>query len=96
MINDPIKLNAKIKTNINIQGKLNNNISIKGNLNVTQSNPYPEYTGTYEVIPSIEMQILETKNKILKDDVSVKQIPYFETSNLYGDTAYIGTNIEIN
>ena len=51
-----------------------------------------EYNGNYEVIPRVEKtQILETQNKYMKNDVSVKPIPYFETSNISeGKTAIIG------
>lgn len=53
---------------------------------------YDEYTGQYQVtpLPNVE-QILRTKNKVLKQDVIIEQIPYYETTNLAGGyTAIIG------
>ena len=41
------------------------------------------YTGSYEVIPSEEEQTLNTKNKILKENVKVAPIP-----NNYGLVTY--------
>lgn len=51
----------------------------------------PYYTGDYIVTPRIEEQILETKNKSMKNDVVVEKIPYSEVANIGGGkTATIG------
>lgn len=49
------------------------------------------YDGLYEVIPlAFTDQILETKNKLMTDDITVFKVPYHETSNLFeGKTVYI-------
>lgn len=49
-----------------------------------------EYSGSYEVIPKTEAQILATTDKLMRDDVIVYAIPYYETSNVSGTTVYIG------
>lgn len=50
------------------------------------------YLGEYEVEPSVKNQsILETKGKLMIDDVTVKKLPLFKTSNESGGvTVYIG------
>lgn len=49
------------------------------------------YDGSYVVIPMVDTeQTLLTANKIMADDVTVRAIPYYETSNQYGKTIYIG------
>lgn len=51
----------------------------------------PYYTGAYVVDPRKVEQILETKNKSMREDVTINEIYYSETSNLGGGlTAYIG------
>ena len=51
----------------------------------------PYYTGIYEVDPRKVEQVLETKNKSMKEDVIVHPIFYSETSNEGGGyTAVIG------
>lgn len=61
---------------------------IEGN---KSSTPIPEYGGEYVVIPKVEDQTLETENKVLKENVLVTAIPYFEVSNIAdGITVYIG------
>ena len=95
-----MKMNSEIITPISIKGEISDNkISINGVLtsnnnilvgSVNTSTSAPPYTGSYDIIPSIEEQTLNNKNKLLSDDLSIKEIPYFETSNPYGETIYIG------
>lgn len=51
---------------------------------------YDVYDGQYEVTPSAHNPIvLETREKLMADDVTVLKIPYYETSNESGLTVYI-------
>lgn len=43
-----------------------------------------DYTGDYTVIPALEQQSLKTKNKVMRDDVTVKAIPLYRVSNSAG------------
>lgn len=55
---------------------------------------YPEiYDGEYEVTPKTHEQHLATNQKFMEDDVTIKKIPYYETSNDYGTTCYIAGDI---
>ncbi len=52
------------------------------------------YEGSYQVIPKVNEQVLETKEKIMKDNLTVVAIPFFETSNeVGGNTVYIAKEI---
>lgn len=52
---------------------------------------YKHYEGKYEVKPSFEKQKLNTKNKVMDDDVTVKEIPVTVVSNSSGgNTVIIG------
>lgn len=56
-----------------------------------------KYTGPYTVTPKAdEVQTLETRAKTMEDNVTVLAIPYYQTGNLYGDTVYIGSEVELN
>jgi hypothetical protein len=49
------------------------------------------YRGPYEVTPKVNLiQTLSTKAKVLTNNVTIKEIPYYETSNKSGLTAIIG------
>lgn len=53
------------------------------------------YTGPYTVTPKAdETQVLPTKDALLKEDVMVKKIPFYETSNSAGGgTVYIAADL---
>lgn len=48
------------------------------------------YDGEYVIVPILKDQTLTTTDKILKNDVTVKAIPYDEVSNSHGITVIIG------
>ena len=91
--NFKIPLTGTIRSEISITGKLKTEdvvfgkIQISGNLSI--------YNGDYTVTPSVEEQTLKTANKKMLEDVTVKKIPFYETSNLSGgNTVYIGNEVE--
>lgn len=53
---------------------------------------YEDYTGPYEVTPKVESQSLNTEDKHMAHDVTIKPIPYYEVSNQNGKTIIIGGN----
>ena len=57
------------------------------------SQEYPYYGGEYEVTPSVDEQVLETKDTIMADDLTIKSVPYYETSNVNGTTVYIASEV---
>ena len=48
------------------------------------------YNGPYEVTPKRVDQTLPTKDKTMRSDVTVFEIPYYQTANPYGKTYVIG------
>lgn len=53
--------------------------------------PLPYYDGAYSVVPRKIEQVLETKNKSMRDDVTIDPINYAEVTNPQGGkTATIG------
>lgn len=53
-----------------------------------------DYEGSYTAIPKAHSQtILPTNGKTLADNITVQQIPYFETSNPNGKTVFIANEV---
>lgn len=53
------------------------------------------YAGSYEVTPRVDAQTLATKQKFMQEDLTIKEIPFFNVSNTAGgSTVYIGREIE--
>lgn len=74
-----------------LNGRLSNSIpSLKGTLSKAESGKYTPYSGTYDVTPeAFNEQILLTANKYLDNNIIVRKVPYVETHNQDGITAYI-------
>lgn len=52
------------------------------------------YKGDYTITPKVNAQQMPTKGKIMADDVTVKEIPFFNVSNTSGgSTVYIGKEV---
>ena len=52
------------------------------------------YDGSYTVTPKAhDKTVLNTANKILLEDVTVVEIPYYETTNPYGSTIFIANEV---
>lgn len=54
------------------------------------------YEGSYTITPSIEEQTLETENKLMVNDLVIEAIPNLRVPNDYGNTIYIGSDINGN
>ena len=79
-----------------ITGALSNaNQVISGRVDIAPIDFRETYDGEYVVVPKINVdQTLETKDKVMEDDVLVLKIPYYETSNeAGGTTVYIAMEI---
>lgn len=75
-----------------LSGYLPSEGSLTGKIDIAGIAEYETYAGEYEATPKTDMDtVLYTANKVLKDDIVIKKIPYSETSNLSdGYTVYIG------
>ena len=64
--------------------------TLHANLNPISNLP-PDYQGTYEIDPTKNEQILNTKNKVMRKDLKVLGIFYYEVTNANGgSTVTIG------
>jgi hypothetical protein len=62
---------------------------------VTEAPDVEVYEGSYQATPQVESQIMETAQKFLTDNVTIKAIPFFDVTNTAGGiTIYIGNGIE--
>lgn len=82
-VSDQLDVTASIQDAISITGVVGYPI----NVIVPE---YPEYDGDYEVTPAKRDLVLETKEKLMVNDVTVHPTPASEVSNVYGTTFTIG------
>lgn len=78
---------------------LSGNLSCENGLTgkVSIMKEYDLYEGEYNIIPkAFYAQTLPTAEKLLRDDIVVTEVPYFETSNNFdGVTVYIAKEVEV-
>lgn len=99
-----IQCNATISSLIKLNGSLSPVIQLKGDVKDTpdvisatmsasiQENPI--YNGPYDVIPDARYdRTLETKDKLLTENINVSKVPFHETHNDYGTTVYIAMEV---
>ncbi len=84
-----------IQNNILITGNasLGKGLTLQGNVEVVEKfeTEKEKYKGPYSVIPDVTLQVLNTKDLAMEDDVTVHEIPYKETSNEHGITVSIAS-----
>ena len=86
------RLKCTLSKPITLSGSLSKLQTLSGILTLkTVGSSYPDYTGDTVIIPTTSDQLLETSNKIIRDDILVEKIPIFETSNEYGVTFIIAS-----
>lgn len=58
---------------------------------VVHDSPFPDYAGATDVVPATRPQTLPTADTVLRADVTVREIPFYKTTNPSGGyTAIIG------
>lgn len=89
-------LSGKVSGKSILRGILSGGESLNGSICVTTE--YDTYSGDYKIVPKAHVsQILNTTNKVLKEDILVTEVPYWETCNeSNGTTAYIAKEVDTN
>lgn len=87
------RLHGLLEPVASLGGTLSGTGMIGGSLSQPSGLP-PEYTGDYIVTPrAYERTRLPTNGLVMRDDVTVIEIPYYETSNVTGTTIYIADEV---
>lgn len=102
-LRDTQKLSGSLSNVISLTGTISSLGEITGAINflgkitgelviptvVRAEDEYGFYNGEYDVTPTFNDQSLATNQKILRKDVTVFEIPTYETSNQFGVTFII-------
>ena len=84
-------IKGSIASKKSLKGSITTKEKISGFVNVGGMIQQESYDGSYEVTPTIGQQILQTKNKTMVNDLTIKSIPYSEVTNTSnGITVTIG------
>ena len=87
----PMRVEISPAINFSIQTPRALNLGLDSAIVIGGGQPY---TGEYTVTPKAHDQtVLPTKRKQMLDDVTVLEVPYYETSNESGVTVYIAQEV---
>ena len=91
-LSDHGKLIGALSPVAGLTGTLSPPHGLTGSLTIPRVLDAEYYTGEYEVTPQARSDVvLDTSGKMMTDDVTVFEIPYYETTNPAGGyTAIIG------
>lgn len=93
MIKQGETLTGKLKTECSLSARVSMSGNLRGEL--SKNTKYTNYTGDYEITPKVESQTMYTKNRLMVNDVEIKGVPIFSTSNnAGGNTIYIAKEVE--
>lgn len=86
------KMSGELAPAALISGNISHNCMLSGEISAYKPQQEIEpYTGSYTVTPkAFKTTTLYTNNKRMTNNVTVEEIPYYETSNLHGKTVIIG------
>lgn len=74
-----------------VNGEIRTRAELHGTVQILKE--HETYEGTYNIVPKGVTQTLYTTDKLMKENVVVEKIPYYEVSNdSDGITAIIGGN----
>lgn len=86
-------ITATINIDQKVTGCISNARIINGDVGIPDSYTfsYDVYDGETTIVPSTHAdQVLETANKLVSENITIKEVPTFETSNTYGTSFIIG------
>ena len=93
----PLVLDGELTLITVFDGELSNLLELDGELGIftnSGGSVYPIYDGATEVTPRAYHEVvLDTNGKLMPSDVTVLRVPYFETHNPDGMTAYIANEV---
>ena len=86
-----VKNNAAQRINVTTTNP-NQNVGIRQDvITVSVYRDLPKYEGAYDITPRVVEQKMETKDKVMTDDVIIKSIPVSRVeNNSGGNTVIIG------
>lgn len=86
-INQYENLIGRVHSEIQLVGRIRSEDVIVGRLSKPVG--YEEYKGVYNITPKATSQTMDTKNKLMKKDITVEAIPYYEVENVQGGVTVI-------
>ena len=93
-IADTMRIDGMISNTAQISADLSGALGLSADITIPDQTGGVPYHGNYAVTPKAhDSTVLSTRGKVMLDDVTVIEIPYYETSNESGSTVYIANEV---
>ena len=93
-ISDALTIDGMISNTVQISADMSGVVGLSAEISIPDQTGGVPYEGDYTVTPKAhEATILPTTGKTMTNDVTVIEIPYYETSNVSGSTVYIANEV---
>lgn len=93
-LNDVVRFNCELSGSASVTQTLSKASTVLGDIKVPKVINPSIYQGDYQATPRAENEVvLPTQGYLMAEDVVVLKVPYYETSNLSGETVYIASEV---
>lgn len=82
-----VDLSGLIAMQSALSGAISAVIELVGNVSMPET--FERFDGSYTVVPAVAAKSLQTKDRLMSDDVTVTAIPYYEVSNPQGGSTIV-------
>ena len=90
-MSEPCRLTGALTPAASVVGELSGAAGLSGTIERSGKAVY--FDGPYEITPMVDAQRFATSGKTMLNDLTVREVPYYETSNIYGNTVYIASEV---
>ena len=88
-----VKVNSQPIVSVGVASDASMKVNV-GSTTMIAPSELEQYAGPYEVVPKVNSQTLSTARKMMRDDITVREVPYYEVSNQFGgNTVYIAKEL---
>ncbi len=86
-LSESAALSGSIALESALQGAIGSELTLAGTVSMPET--FERFDGSYTVIPAVAAKSLQTKDRLMSDDVTVTAIPYYEVSNPQGGSTIV-------
>ena len=93
-LSDVVQMTGDLSAQETISAGISAEETMSAVLTVPEIIASPEYNGEYTVVPrALEDTEIPVAGYRMREDLTVTKVPYYETSNISGETVYIASEV---
>lgn len=90
-VNSEKSITGQVNGDSHLQGEVSGESEISGTIGVYSGEAPPDFDGDYAYTSDVDADYtVDVRHKRMTGNLTIRKIPYYETSNIYGTTVIIG------